>query len=155
KLETALARSLLRPLGLQEPLFDGGYPPPTGPELEALWELAGQQREGVRQRFVSEALRSSVFTRQLRRQADLALHAAVGLDLRRHLDVEGLLLARLRESGVPEERRTDIALAAAALGGLSPPAADAFGRALTQALSKGTDPRHGGELARGLVKVAA
>src|SRR5262249_35197333 len=89
KLETALARSLLRPLGLQSPRLGLGEPqfwepePLTGPETEALWELASQQSESVRQRFVSQALQQPVFTRQLRNRAQLALHAAVGLDVQR------------------------------------------------------------------------
>jgi hypothetical protein len=66
QLETALGRSLLRPLGLQTLLRPPWEAVPlTDPEIEALWELARQQREGVRLRFLSEALQQPVFTRQL------------------------------------------------------------------------------------------
>src|SRR5262249_49477592 len=141
ELERALGRSLLRPLAPQL-TRPGTARPLTAPEIEALWELAGQPSEGVRRRFVSEALQNPVFTRQLRTRANLALHAAVGLDLRQREVVEGMLLERLQPDAVSEEQRTDIALVAANLGDLSPRTAAAAGRALTQAMTntETTDP---------------
>src|SRR5262249_35578801 len=145
----------LRPLGLQTLLRPPWEAVPlTDPEIEALWELACQQSEGVRRSFVSEALQQPLFTRQLRNRAQLALHAVVGLDLQRREEVERLLLARLQEQTVPEDQRTDIALAAASLGDLSPQAVAAIGRILSQAMTKTTDPFALLPLARGLAAVA-
>src|SRR5262245_35441614 len=154
-LETALGRSLLRPLGLQTPGPGKEVLPLTDPEIEALWELASQPSEGVRGRFVSEALRTPVFTRQLRNRAQPALHATVGLDVQRRETVERLLLERLQAEALPEDQRTDLALVAVTLGDLSPQRAAAVGRVLTQAMSKTTDPGALRALARGLAAVAA
>src|SRR5262249_52557771 len=130
-LETALGRSLLRPLGLQTPgRGEEALPPLTGPEIEALWELVSQPSEGVRRRFVSEALRTPVFTRQLRNRATPALHATVGLDVQRRETVERLLLERLQAEALPKDQRADLALVAATLGDLSPLGAAAVGRVL-------------------------
>jgi hypothetical protein len=159
KLETALVRSLLRPLGRQTllqtlPEFEQA-PPLTDREIEALWELASQQSEGVRRRFVSEALQQPVFTRQLRDRAQLALNTAIGLDVRRREEFGRLLLARLQEQAVLEDQRTDIALAAAALEDLSPQALVAIRRILTQAMSKTTDTIALQALAEGVAAVGA
>jgi serine/threonine protein kinase len=139
ELETALGRSLLRPLAPQN-LPPGHALPLTDPEIESLRELASLRGEGVRRRFVSEALQRSTFTRQLRIRAELAMHAAVGLDARRREVVEGLLLERLQQEGVSEEQRTDIALIAVDLGGLNPRAAATVARTLPEAMTQTTDP---------------
>jgi tRNA A-37 threonylcarbamoyl transferase component Bud32 len=153
ELEIALGRSLLRPLGLQTPQ-PGKTIPLTDPEIEALWELAGQQKPGVRSRFVSEALQKPVFTRQLHNRPQLALHAAVGLDRHQREVVERLLFERLEEERVPEKQRTDIALVTAMLGELNPRTAAAAGHTLAQAINETTDPSGLGQLARGLTAVA-
>src|SRR5262249_54357338 len=148
KLETSLARSLLRPLGLRTPQF-GGIEPLTDPESEALWELTSQQSGSVRRRFISEALQKPAFTRQLRNRAQLALHAAVGLDGQQREVVEKILLDGLREGRAPEEQQVDIALVIA-LGEPSSPAAATAAHVLTRAMTKATDPYALGELAEGL-----
>ncbi len=66
ELEGTLARSLLRPLGLQPWRIDRHVRPLLGPELDALTELAGSKSEGFPVRFVTEALRRPVTRRQLR-----------------------------------------------------------------------------------------
>jgi tRNA A-37 threonylcarbamoyl transferase component Bud32 len=175
ELEGALARSLLRPLGLHAP-FRGNLPPPDairsiswdgGPghvelsaprltvaEREALWELALEKRKGVRVRFVSEALRNPVCFQQLQARASWALHAAVGLDPAQRDAVEGVLLQHLRNEGTTAEARADLALLAATLGGLSEPAANRAGQALTEAMSQTTEPEALLELAEGIAAVA-
>src|SRR5262245_31071061 len=150
ELETALARSLLRPLGLQQ---DVPGDPLTEPEIEALWELASQQSRAVRRRFVSEALRQPVFTRQLKNRASLAMHAVVGLDAREREAVEQLLLERLDGKAVPEDQRTDIALVTARLGDLSPRAAATVSQVLTRAMTTTTEPF--ANVGEGLAAVAA
>jgi tRNA A-37 threonylcarbamoyl transferase component Bud32 len=150
-LETALGRSLLRPL---LPLGRGVSRPLTDPELGALADLASQRSKGVRQRFVSEGLRDPALTRALRARASLALHAAVGLDPAERDAVERLLLERLQGPAVSEEERTDLALLAANLGNLSPAAAAKAGQALTRAVGKTADPAAQRELAEALAAVA-
>jgi hypothetical protein len=86
QLEAALAGSLLRPLG------DASWV--TESELDALWELAASS-ERVRVLFVKQALQRPPVTRRLRARADMAIHAAVGLDPARRRQVEEMLLARL------------------------------------------------------------
>ena len=76
RLEETLARSLLKPLGHQEDVV-------ADPEVEAFWELAGlpHEQDRVRMQFVEQALQHVATIRQLRYRADMALHAAIGLDL--------------------------------------------------------------------------
>jgi hypothetical protein len=52
----------------------------TDPEREALWELAASG-ERVRLLFIERALQRPLTSRQLRDRADMAVHAATGLDL--------------------------------------------------------------------------
>jgi hypothetical protein len=109
QLETTLAISLLRPLGLQ-----GREREVTEPEWGVLWQLAANRRGRLGYRFVEEASSSPVTTRQLRNRAALALSAAVGLDEQQRAEVEALLLARLDDPTLGAEQKTDVALAMAA-----------------------------------------
>jgi hypothetical protein len=155
ELEAALGRSLLSPLGLQRSLPASlGVLHLTDQEIEALWELASQRSVGVRNRFVSEALKKPMFTRQLRNRATPALHAAVGLDLGQRKAVEGLLWEPLQQDSVPESQRLDIAFVAAALGDLNPRLAATAVRTLAHAMTKTTDPYTLGTLAEGLAALA-
>jgi serine/threonine protein kinase len=148
ELETTLARSLLRPLDLRSgPLTDS--------EIEALSELAGSPSEQLGYRFVEEALRSPLTSRQLRARAEPALQAAVGLDTRKRAQAERLLVERLQDPGLENGQLGDMALVAVALGDLAPPATAAVAKALTQALAKRSDPISQGVLARALSVVAA
>jgi hypothetical protein len=149
-LEKTLARSLMRPLGLKagEVLTD--------PEIEALWELATSQEEHLRYRFMEEALRGPVTTRQLKNRAEAALHAAVGLHGKLRLQVEQLLVKCLHHGSLTEKQQTEVAVAAAGLGGLTPKAAGCISSALTQAMAKITNDSYAlGIFAKGLVAVAA
>jgi tRNA A-37 threonylcarbamoyl transferase component Bud32 len=148
ELETTLARSLLRPLG-----FRSG--PLTDPEIEALWELAENRGERLGLRFVDEALRSPMATRQLKARAEPALHAAVRLDPDRRAQVERLLVERLQDPRLSDEQRTELALVAVALGDLTPTASADVARALSHAMAMTTEPNTLSELAHGLSAVAA
>jgi len=117
-LETTLARSVIRPLALQ------GYGTPMiDHEWEALWELATTRPGRLSYRFVEEASRTPVTSRQLRGRAALALPAAVGLDAERRAEVEKVLLARLADPALGAEQKNDLALALSAWDGLSGPGA--------------------------------
>jgi tRNA A-37 threonylcarbamoyl transferase component Bud32 len=131
ELERTLARSCLRPLGLQA----GGF---NDSEIEALWELARNRDENVWRLFVAEATGGPATSRQLRNRAEAALHAAVGLELTKRNEVEHELAARLRDPHVPDrQRRVDLAVVTAALGNLEPTTATEVGKTLTFAIKDG------------------
>ena len=134
--EETLARSLLRPLG-HEDSFSLGPKPLHDVELEALWELAESPSSRVRVRFLEHALERAGTARQLRNRAELALHAAVGLDPARWRTLERLLQTRLHDERAGLDFRTDVALVASKLSGSSPETAQAaaliIGEALRQA----------------------
>jgi hypothetical protein len=148
-LETTLARSFLRPLALL-----GGDKPMTDPEWESLWDLATNRRGRVGYRFVEEASRAPVTSKQLRDRAALALPAAVGLDAERRAEVEALLLARLDDPALGDEQKTDLALAASAWDGLGSSGAVGMARQLTRALTATRTPDARKQLARGLAAVS-
>jgi hypothetical protein len=152
ELEGTLARNLLRPLGY------GDCPPwlptsLTGPEAVALWELADQRGERVWYRFVEEAASSPEGTRQLRERATFGLHAAAGLDEDRRARLEALLLGRLADERLPQERRLDLALVACDLGGLTPEGRRAVAQALDEAVAGASEAKALWRLARGLSAV--
>jgi serine/threonine protein kinase len=148
ELEVTLARSLLGPFTLQE------RQPLTDPELGALWDLAASRSERLGPRFVEEALRSPLNTRQLKYRAELALHAAVRFDLDKRAQVERLLVDRLQDPQLGDAQRADVALAAAALGDLTPAAAVRVAQTLTDTMAKTTDSNALQSLVLGLWAVA-
>jgi hypothetical protein len=154
ELMTTLARSLLRPLALQvdphRPL-----PPLSDPEIEALWEVVASKEERLGARFVQEALRGPVTTRQLKDRAAYALQAAVALDEGRRTQVEGVLGQALQAPGSPPEQQRDIALTLAQVRIQDVALAGKVAATLTQALTKTTDPQELMQLAQGLSAVAA
>src|SRR5262249_33308914 len=106
-------------------------------------------------RFVEEASRTPVTSRQLRDRAALALHAAVGLDVQRRDEMEALLLARLDDLALPERQKMDVALAASAWEALSASASRRTARQLTQSLKDNKDQRDRSALIQALSVVAA
>src|SRR5262249_9600724 len=100
--ETTLARSLLRPLGHYANRANDI-------ELDALWELAESPSDRVRLLFVENAVETSGKAGQLRNRAELALHAAVGLDRQRRQRVDGILLGRLRDDSASLALREEVA----------------------------------------------
>jgi serine/threonine protein kinase len=113
-----LAKSLLRPLGQRadsaknEPLTDS--------EIEALWELAESDSTDLRYRFVKEALRSPLTTRQLRVRAEPAIHAAVGLDRRKQVLIHDLLAEVLQDRALARQVREDVESIKLVLGNPTP-----------------------------------
>jgi tRNA A-37 threonylcarbamoyl transferase component Bud32 len=148
QLGKTLARSLFDPLGLHPgPLID--------PEIKVLWELASHQGERLGYRVVERGLQEPEYNRQLKNRAAPILHAVVGLSRRQRAEVEPLLVKRLQDQALTLEHRTDLALAAIELGGLTPKAARCTGSALLQAMPKTSDPSALSELAQSLAAVAA
>jgi tRNA A-37 threonylcarbamoyl transferase component Bud32 len=145
-LQTALARSLLRPLAPDDKGINAA-------ELESLWDLARQRDDRLRFRFVEEALRTPTTSRQLRARAALALHASVGLDSDQRERVEELLRARLDDPALGEEQKVDVALAASAWEDISIAGSRRTARELAQALT--TAKGSPAPLAHGLATAAA
>jgi hypothetical protein len=101
ELLTTAARSLIRPIGLQI----GRWPLSellTIPEEEAFWELACHRDNRLRYRFVKEALRGPVTTRQLKNRAEFALHAALGLRESQRAEVQRIIIRQLQNPKVEQ-----------------------------------------------------
>jgi hypothetical protein len=159
-LEATLARSLLRPLGAPSLRYGevAAQPrtiPLTDAEIEALWELASISEESLRLRFITEGIRNPATTRKLVKCAALAVHATVGLDLRRRAEVERRLVERLTAEGIPQEQRIDLALTLAALDDLSAPSASSAAAMFTRIIALTVDQDTLLLLSQGLSAVAA
>jgi serine/threonine protein kinase len=152
-LATSVVSGLLGPLALHvqpnQPL-----PPLSDPEIDVLWELASTEEETLRFRFVEVALREPGPTRQLKDRAAYALHAAVGLNSAWRTRMEQLLEERLRAKGTTPEQRVHVALALAYLGIEDSALAGMVGQALTEAITRTTNPYAQAQLAQGLSAVA-
>ncbi|HJT76548.1 MAG TPA: serine/threonine-protein kinase, partial [Gemmataceae bacterium] len=152
EMELTLARSLIRPLRLQE---GGGVVPVNDPEWDAFWELATARGGRLGYRFVEEASRTPVTSRQLRDRASLALSAAAGLEPERRAKIENLLMARLDDPAIGDDQKNDLAVAAAGWDGLSSSAACRTARQLAQALRDSKNPYTQYALSGGLRAAAA
>ena len=104
--ESTLSTSLVRPLGIQEDKI-------TTPEIAATWDLATltATKSALRLLFIKQALGHADTARQLRNRADLAVHAAVGLEPSRRRAVKGLLTNRLQAQNGDFETRVACVLA--------------------------------------------
>jgi tRNA A-37 threonylcarbamoyl transferase component Bud32 len=111
-LESALARSLVRPLDSE------GGETLSEPEAEALWELAEKPGERLWLRFAEEAMRSPLTAGQFRARAEPALIAAVGLEPEKRKRVEQLLAEQLTDSKLGSRHQLDLVDAALTLGEL-------------------------------------
>jgi tRNA A-37 threonylcarbamoyl transferase component Bud32 len=146
-LERTLARSWLAPLAeTPGPLTDA--------EVAALGQVAAHRGDQLSRRFMTEALRDRQGIRKLRTRSAFVLHAAVGLDPARRQDVERLLLDTLHAPDLPDESRTDLALAMSEVDGLSRSGAAALAQTLLQILGKTADPPTLGTVAERLSSVA-
>jgi hypothetical protein len=127
----------------------------TDAEIEAFQQLAGVRDPRLSARFVAEALRDPRSIRRLGVRSEYALHAAVGLNSGKREQVEGVLRKGLAADGLPERSRVEVALAAAALGELTPSSAGTVGQLLARALTQETHDTYRSALVRGLSAVAA
>ena len=124
-------------------------------EIEVLTELAAHRGEPVAIRFVEEALKEPNYLRRLGTRSEYALHATVGLDTRKHAEMERILGERLSGQEVTLEERTDLSLSLAALGDLDSRYARQAIATLTQAMTKTNDPNALQFLAQGMSAGAA
>jgi hypothetical protein len=149
ELKTTVVLSWLRPLELEE------GQPLTDQEIDALWELATSGDEGLRLRFVQEALRSPRTTRQLQLRAEPALQAVVGLDPGKWGQVERLLGQGLQALSSSPDKQRDVALTLAQVGIQDAALAGKAAATLSQAMSQTTNQFELQFLAQGLAAVAA
>jgi serine/threonine protein kinase len=127
------ARSWLLPLAMKRgPLSDQ--------EIDVLSSVAARRGEPVSIRFVEEGVKEQRFTRRLEARAEYALHAAVGLDLKKRAEVEALLVARMQGTGIAADGRREVALVVAALGDLSPSAATVVAPIRNHTMTQSKDP---------------
>jgi hypothetical protein len=131
ELEGTVALTCLLPLAQQPG-------PLSEPERLALTTLSAQRGKSVALRFVREGVTDAVLLPRLRGRGEYAWHAALGLDCGQRDEAEALVLAELRSA--TGHRLEDLALAAAALGGLSPETAALAADVLTRAMSRTGDP---------------
>jgi serine/threonine protein kinase len=148
QLEGALARTWLSPL-----VEASG--PLNSAEIVALTNVASHRNDRLSDRFLTEALSDRAGIRRLRARSPIVLHAVVGLDPRKRQEVERRLVRALEAPDLPEESRTDLALAVTALDQLAPASAAVVARTLVKTLSKTNDPDALPPLARALSAVAA
>src|SRR5262249_41451193 len=104
-----LARSLVRPLDPE------GSSRLNQPEIGALWELGGTEKERLRQRFLEEALRTEPTARQLRARAAWFVHGAGGLGPQRRERAERVLAEGMRNLDKSLPHRCEIAWVALAV----------------------------------------
>src|SRR5262249_42456426 len=108
-------------------------------EIEALGELAETTEDKLRLRFVEEAIRTPLTTRQLRYRAEFAWQAAVGLDARRRGDVERTLGERLAAPDVSFEHKRELALSLWGGGDVGARRGGQAAATFPEAISKPTD----------------
>ncbi len=102
KTERTLARSLARPLDLNGKTQGFSL---SDPEVEALWDLASQDRDSFKLRFLDEAIGDPLTLRQLLSRSEPALIATIGLDPGLRGRASKLLLERLKNSELPPASR--------------------------------------------------
>jgi hypothetical protein len=105
--ESTLVRSWTRPLGYKRG--------PLNPaEWNALWDVATSDSDRARIAFLREALGEPMLAERIGRRAELAVHAAVGLDAGRREQVKHLLLNKFQDGEMdPRVRQACVYLGAA------------------------------------------
>jgi hypothetical protein len=110
-------------------------------EIEALWRLARTSNEQVRLRFLKEAGGAEGTARTLRFRAELFVHGAVGLDLRRRERAEHLLAEVVRDPGRSARHRTEIAWTLLELSEQGSPVSRGCAEAIGQGLAAEGDAK--------------
>ncbi len=151
-LEQALARSLLRPLNPD--VWSHRDEDLSGPEREALWELA-QNGDRLGLRFLEEATQTPFSARQFRKFATPALSAAIGLNSERRARAVDRLIERLHDPALPLNQKADIVMGGAELDQPPGPLTRHGAEVLAAALAKETDANARRALADGLSSLAA
>src|SRR5207253_2573672 len=102
--------------------------------------------------FLEEATRTAPACEQLECRAEYALHAAIGLDVRRRDAVDQLLRARLRDHP-KSPQALSLAWVSSRWGHLSAPLAGTTAEILARALTEQTESTYRRDLAVGLSSV--
>jgi hypothetical protein len=143
-LQIALVKVLLGPVGTS------GRGALTPYESNTFWELAALRNGPSSYRFLEEATRTPLTSKQLESRAEFALHATIGLnpDLRDRL--ERLLLSRLTSPDTSAEQRQSLALVCARWDCVSPDTARQAATVLTHGVATTSNPDALSEMAEGL-----
>jgi serine/threonine protein kinase len=113
-LELALARSLVRPLN---PVGNNDLPL-SEPEAAAFWELAEKPGERLWFKFLEEATRTQLSSRQFSGRPEPALVAAIGLDTEKRRQAVQLLTERFQAPGLSVSHQLDLMVVMISLGNL-------------------------------------
>src|SRR5262249_7252696 len=132
EVETTLAGNLFRPVGHEQT--------PSPFELESLGELARLPNGNVRLRFLEAGVATGETAERLGRRAELAVHAAVGLDRGRRNKVLQSLLPRLRDDGIDPRIRVACAQVSGALRPDDPDGVRDAVRVVCEQMAKNNDP---------------
>jgi serine/threonine protein kinase len=141
-------RSWLLPLAMQPDVL-------SNQEIEVLYTIGTQQDKALSIRCIEEATKDPRFARRLQVRSDYALHAVVGLDLKRRAQVERLLVAKLQEHGIGAEVHRDLTLTLVNLGDLSASATHLITPTLFQVITESQDPHVIAMAAKGLASAVA
>jgi tRNA A-37 threonylcarbamoyl transferase component Bud32 len=148
QLEGTLVRSWLSPLARQPG-------PLTEPELQALDQVAARQGQPLALRFLREAMTDPALTSSFACRAEHAWRAALGLNRKRRTEAEQLLVPELRAAKPDTTEAQELALAAAALGDLSPETVAVAAAPLIDGITKTVDRKSQERQAQGLIAAAA
>jgi hypothetical protein len=147
KVEVALVDSYARPLG-----FDRGHINPG--ELDACWDLARSDNPHIRLLFFERVLSDPDVAVRVGRRAEMAVHAALGLDLDRRQQLAVLLLDRISRPGADARVCTACARFGLALHAEDPVFAVQASQALLQAMARDNHPSILAELGQGVAALA-
>jgi hypothetical protein len=131
EIEKTIVRGLLQPLDAEGDAKDvlGLL------EVKNVWELAREDGGSLGVRFVEEATRDPVKSRQLCARSEPALIAAVGLDQNKRQQALDLLMKRLAEPGMRPAHKADVALTVLELTDRPGPETQACEEALAGAIN--------------------
>jgi tRNA A-37 threonylcarbamoyl transferase component Bud32 len=128
-------------LSLIGPLDPNGTDRLSQPEVESLWRLAGTSNEGLRFRFLEEALGTESTASRLRLRAQWFVHGAVGLDPGRRARAEQLFAEGMKDPARSLGYRTEIAWASLELAQRGSPLQRASAEVISQGLLAEQDPK--------------
>jgi tRNA A-37 threonylcarbamoyl transferase component Bud32 len=133
ELSDALAQALLGPITVDRPS------PLTDYEIIAFRQLVARRGTPVSYRFLVEATRNPRAAKQLECRAEVAMHAAIGLDPELRAAADQLLRAQLTDPKTGREHRVSIALVCSRSSAASGETCVVAARVLTDALTHQTD----------------
>ncbi len=152
ELNDALARALIAPISPKNTTISLAELTPY--EVEAFWELATRQGTPVNRRFLEEATRLPLSSKQVGGRAEFSIHAAIGLNPELREQTEQLFLSRGRAPNITQEHRLSLILAWAMDESASPAGAAELANFLLVELDNTTEGFLAIERSRTLLQLA-